>query len=135
MPTDQTVQFPIVTPQDILLGVTLLAPVLIVITTGVVVLLIDLIVTDWVSRRPLMWTASLGLVFGMAAAGILAATGYVGKTAFGGFLVLDGFALFFQVLFMLAAILVILSATTFTDRQELIEAEFYIMLLFSTAGV
>src|SRR2546428_3010340 len=31
--------------------------------------------------------------------------------------------------------LVILSATTFADREELVEAEFYIMVLFSTAGL
>ena len=58
--------------------------------------------------------------------------GYVGQTAFGGFLVLDGFALFFEALFLLAAVLVILSATTFADREELVEAEFYVMVLFST---
>jgi len=34
-----------------------------------------------------------------------------------------------------ASILVLLSATTFADRQELFEAEFYIMVLFSTAGL
>jgi NADH-quinone oxidoreductase subunit N len=135
MPSDQVVPFPVVTPQDLALGLTLLAPVLIVVLTGIVVLIIDLVVTDWVSRRPLMWTACLGLVIAIAAAFVLYATGYVGQTAFGGFLVLDGFALFFQVLFMVAAILVILSATTFADRQEIVEAEFYIMVLFSTAGL
>src|SRR5205823_7318386 len=74
-------------------------------------------------------------IIGLAGCGILWGTGFVGKTAFGGFLVLDGFALFFEALFMGAAILVILSATTFADRQELIEAEFYVMVLFSTAGL
>ena len=37
--------------------------------------------------------------------------------------------------FVLSAVLVILSATTFADRQELIEAEFYVMTLFSTSGL
>ena len=45
MPADQTVPFPILTPQDLALGVTLLAPVIIVVITGIVVLLIDLIVS------------------------------------------------------------------------------------------
>jgi NADH-quinone oxidoreductase subunit N len=135
MPDQTTVPLPTLTAQDLLLGVTLLAPVLIVIFTGVVVLLVDLCVTDWLSRRPLMWIAAFGLLVGLGACGALWIGGFVGKTAFGGFLILDGFALFFQALFMLAAILVILSATTFADRQELIEAEFYIMVLFSTAGL
>jgi NADH-quinone oxidoreductase subunit N len=132
-----SVPLPIVTPQDLLLGLTLLAPVLVVIVTAIVVLIIDLIITDWVSRRPLMWIASLGLLAALGACALLWAGGYVtdGSTAFGGFLKLDGFALFFEVLFLVAALLVILSATTFTDRQELFEAEFYVMVLFSTAGL
>ena len=135
MPQAQSVPLPILTPQDLALGLTLLAPVLIVVVTGIVVLLVDLIITDWLSRRPLMWIASLGLIIALAACGILYGAGYVGRTAFGGFLVVDGFALFFQALFLLAAVLVILSATTFADREELVEAEFYIMVLFSTAGL
>ena len=126
---------PILTPQDLSLGLTLLAPILVVIVTGVVVLTVDLIITDWLSRRPLMWISALGLVGALAACALLWAGGYIGKTAFGGFLILDGFALFFEALFILAAILVILSATTFADREELVEAEFYIMVLFSTAGL
>src|SRR5690242_18952704 len=135
MPTDQSVPLPIVTPQDLALGLTLLAPVLVVVLTGIVVLLVDLIITDWLSRRPLMWISCLGLVIGLAAAGILWGGGYIGKTTLGGFLVLDGLALFFQVLFMVAAILVILSATTFADREEHVEVEFYLMVLFSTGGL
>ncbi len=129
------IPLPTVTADDLFFGLTLLAPVLVVIVTGIVVLLIDLVITDWLSRRPLMWIASLGLLVGMATCGLLWLGGYVGKSAFGGFLVLDGFALFFEALFLLAATLVILSATTFADREELFEAEFYVMVLFSTAGL
>jgi NADH-quinone oxidoreductase subunit N len=131
----QGVPLPTVTPQNLLDGLILLSPVLIVVATGVAVLLVDLIITDWLSRRPLMWISCLGLVVALAACGLLWVGGYVGHTAFGGFLVVDGFALFFQALFLIASILVILSATTFADRQELIEAEFYIMVLFSTSGL
>jgi NADH-quinone oxidoreductase subunit N len=129
------IPLPIVTPQDLVFGLTLLAPVLVVVVTGIVVLLIDLVITDWLSRRPLMWIAALGLLVGLATCALLWQGGYVGKSAFGGFLVLDGFALFFEALFMVAALLVILSATTFVDREELFEAEFYVMVLFSTAGL
>src|SRR5207253_2648347 len=94
-----------------------------------------LVITDWLSRRPLMWISAFGLLVAMTSCGVLWTGGYIGKTAFGGFLVLDGFALFFEALFLLSAILVILSATTFADRAELVEAEFYIMVLFSTAGL
>jgi NADH-quinone oxidoreductase subunit N len=130
-----SIPLPTVTPDDLLFGLTLLAPVLVVIVTAVVVLLIDLVITDWLSRRPLMWISALGLLVGVATCGLLWLGGYVGKSAFGGFLVLDGFALFFEALFLVAAMLVILSATTFADREELFEAEFYVMVLFSTAGL
>jgi NADH-quinone oxidoreductase subunit N len=134
MPTTG-VALPTVTPEQLISGLILLAPVLVVIVTGIVVLLIDLVITDWLSRRPLMWISALGLLIGVATCGLLWQGGYVGKSAFGGFLVLDGFALFFEALFMLASLLVILSATTFVDREELFEAEFYVMVLFATAGL
>ncbi len=133
MPT--SVPLPVVTADDLSLGLLLLAPILVVVLTGIVVLLIDIAVADWLSRRPLMWIATLGLLAALATCALLWQGGYIGQTAFGGFLVLDGFALFFEALFLLSAILVILSATTFADRQELVEAEFYIMVLFSTAGL
>src|ERR671932_1129015 len=135
MQVNSPVPLPVLNATDYLLGVTLLLPVLIVLGTAVVVLLVDLIITDWLSRRPLMWISSLGLLVALGSCGVLWSGGYVGQTAFGGFLVLDGFALFFQALFLLSAALVILSATTFAERQELIEAEFYVMTLFSTAGL
>ncbi|HEX8968412.1 MAG TPA: NADH-quinone oxidoreductase subunit N [Chloroflexota bacterium] len=134
-----SVPLPNVTAQDLVFGLSLLAPVLVVVITAIVVLLIDLVITDWVSRRPLMWLSSLGLVIALAACGLswnrLSAGGNVPVTAFGGFLVVDSFALFFQSLFLVAAILVILSASTFADREMVVEAEFYIMVLFSTAGL
>jgi NADH-quinone oxidoreductase subunit N len=130
-----SIELPVVTAESLLLGLILLAPVLVVVGTGIVVLIIDLVVADWLSRRPLMWISTLGLLVGVATCGLLWLGGYVGKTAFGGFLVLDGFALFFEVIFLVSAILVVLSATTFADRQELVEAEFYVMVLFSTAGL
>ena len=135
MQVSSPVPLPVLNASDYLLGVALLSPVLIVLATAVVVLLVDLIITDWLSRRPLMWISALGLLVAAGACGVLWSGGYVGQTAFGGFLVLDGFALFFQALFLLSAALVILSATTFAERQELIEAEFYVMTLFSTAGL
>jgi len=122
MPT--SVPLPIITADNLILGLILLAPVLVTVGTGIVVLLIDIVVADWVSRRPLMWIATLGLLGGLAMCGLLWLGGYVGKTAFGGFLGRDVYrdAVFFEALFLLTAMLVILSATTFADREELVEA-------------
>src|SRR5919202_1383641 len=129
------VPLPVITPQDLWFGLFLLSPVLAVGVTATLVLIVDLVITDWVSRRPLMWLSALGILVAYALGGLLWAGGYLNQTAFGGFLAMDGFALFFQGLFLLAALLVILSATTFADREELIEAEFYVVTLYSTAGL
>ena len=135
-PQPTTVPLPTVTADDLILGLILLSPVLAIVITAIVVLLIDLIITDWLSRRPLMWISSLGILVAFGLCGWLWVTpGLVGHTAFGGFIVVDSFALFFMLLFLLAALLVILSVTTFADRQEVIEAEFYVITLFSTAGL
>ena len=71
MPDTNGVPLPVLTPQDLSLGLTLLSPVLIVVITGILVLLVDLIITDWVSRRPLMWISSLGLLIGIGACGVV----------------------------------------------------------------
>lgn len=136
MPTStSTLALPPVNSADLMHGLIVLAPTLTVMVTGALVLLLDLFPPDWVSRRPLMWVSALGLLVALGYSGVLWAQGWLGTTAFGGFLVYDGFALFFQLIFLLAALLVILSATTFADRDGQIEAEFYVVTLFSTAGL
>jgi len=130
-----TVAFPSLTGDELLRGTALLGPVVAVVITALLVLILDLIPPDWVSRRPLMWVSALGILVAGALEGVLWATGQVGQPAFGGFVAVDGFAVFFQLLFLVAALLVILSSATFADRQERIESEFYAITLFSTAGL
>lgn len=57
-----------------------------------------------------------------------------GGPAFGGMLVVDGFATFFRVLVMIVGILTILPSYSFLDRQEAETGEFHALLLFSIAG-
>src|SRR5919198_3515819 len=128
------VPLPELTPESLAYGLFLLAPVLGIVATGTLVLLIDLIITDWVSRRPLMWISALGILITFGLIGMVWVSPS-SHAAFGGFLAMDGFALFFQALFLLAALLVILSATTFADRAEQVEAEFYVVTLYCTAGL
>jgi len=129
-----SVPLPIVTPQDLLLGLTLLAPVLVVLLTAIVVLIVDLVITDWLSRRPLMWISALACWSPWPRAGPmgrrlyrqvglrwLPGPGWVRPVLRGTFPTLgrarhpvgDDVA----------------------DRAELVEAEFYIMVLFCTSGL
>ena len=57
-----------------------------------------------------------------------------GGPAFGGMLVVDGFATFFRVLVMIVGILTILPSYSFLDRQGAETGEFHALLLFSIAG-
>jgi NADH-quinone oxidoreductase subunit N len=54
--------------------------------------------------------------------------------AFGGMLIVDGFATFFRVLVMIVGILVILPSYRFLDRQNAETGEYHALLLFSIAG-
>ena len=54
--------------------------------------------------------------------------------AFGGMLVVDGFATFFQILVMAVGILAILPSYSFLARQEAETSEYHALLLFSIAG-
>ena len=55
-------------------------------------------------------------------------------TAFGGMLVVDGFATFFRVLVLGVGILTVLPSFRFLERQQAETSEFHALLLFSIAG-
>src|SRR5215472_13041555 len=55
-------------------------------------------------------------------------------TAFGGMLIVDGFATFFRVLVIVAGILTVLPSYGFLARQDAETGEYHALLLFSIAG-
>jgi NADH-quinone oxidoreductase subunit N len=55
-------------------------------------------------------------------------------TAFGGMLMVDGFATFFRVLVMVVGILAILPSYSFLARQDAETSEYHALILFSIAG-
>jgi NADH-quinone oxidoreductase subunit N len=56
-------------------------------------------------------------------------------SAFSGLVAADPFSIFFSHLVGLVAILVILAAAPYLDRERLADAEFYALILFATAGM
>jgi NADH-quinone oxidoreductase subunit N len=56
-------------------------------------------------------------------------------SAFSGLIAADPFSIFFSHLVGLVAILVILAAAPYLDRERLADAEFYALILFATAGM
>ncbi len=113
------------------MNLTLLAPELILAIFGSLVILVDLFLSPETKRVNLFLT-----LIGIAAAAV-ASLSLVGRntTSFFGMLVVDDFAIFFKLAFLLAAGLVALSAVPFLDRHPGVEGEFYGLMLFSTTGM
>jgi NADH-quinone oxidoreductase subunit N len=86
------------------------------------------------NRHVLSFFAILGTVLGTSAT--LFATSSVGTgSAFGGLIQMDAFAVFFHLLVGGVAILVVLAAESYLEREGLESAEFYALVLFATAGM
>ncbi|MFN8521534.1 MAG: NADH-quinone oxidoreductase subunit N [Chloroflexota bacterium] len=109
-----------------------LGPEIVLVLWGCAIIIIDLCLPAAASRRGLLPTSLAGIAVAM-----LASVALIGgpTDAFFGFLVVDGFAIFFKILFLVAATLVILASETFTERIGEFQAEFYALLLFCTAGL
>ncbi len=83
------------------------------------------------SKRALGWIALAGLV----AALIPAAMGEsLPGTAFSGMVIIDGFAVFFRVLVIAAAIVVVLMSWSYLRREGAEAGEYYALVLYSVAG-
>lgn len=109
----------------------MLAPELILATFASLVILVDLFLSP-AAKRVNLYLAMVGI-----AASAAAAVSLIGRntTSFSGLLVVDDFAIFFQLAFLLAAALVALSAVAFLERYPGAEGEFYGLMLFSTTGM
>jgi NADH-quinone oxidoreductase subunit N len=84
------------------------------------------------SRRVLTLLAVIGTVLGTAAT---LYPGSLGGSAFGGFIQMDAFSVFFHLLVGLVAFLVVLAAEPYLERERLDAGEFYALVLFATAGM
>ncbi len=106
-----------------------LAPSLIVIATALLVLLVDLAVTD---KRALGYVGLVGVVL---AAGVTMVIGGHPTAAFQAMAVSDGYALFFNLVFLVTAGLSLLIAIDYLGQHDMQRGEYYALLLFSTSGM
>ena len=106
-----------------------LVPSLIVMATALIVLLLDLVVAD---KRFLGYLGLLGIVAAAVASMVLA--GYA-PLAFQDMAVSDGYALFFNLVFLVTAGLATLIAIDYLERHDLGHGAYYALLLFSTGGM
>jgi NADH-quinone oxidoreductase subunit N len=109
-----------------------LAPTLIVVGTGLLVLLLDLLPPRGGDRAHLSTVALLGLVASLFTTLLL--WGGRGR-AFRDMIVLDNYALFFHVVIGYAAALIVLLSMDYLRRRGAESGEVYALVLFSTAGM
>lgn len=111
-------------------------PVLVLILWATLLVLVDLFFDD----EHKYWTAWLAML-GMIVSGVLLAIQMIGSSpgeavsAFGDMIIIDGFARFLQVVFLLTAFLGTLIALNYLPRRQLERGEYYTLLLFSTSGM
>jgi len=103
-----------------------------VVVLGLALLLIDLW-TPAEGKRRLGYVAAAGLVVILALSFLM--NGAEPRYAFHDLYVMDGFALFFKRFFLLAAAVVLLMSTEFSERLGAGISEYYALVLFALAGM
>ena len=112
--------------------VNLLGPELVLLVIGGFLLIADLFLKD---RRVLMGVAVAALLGSILYSAVLLTEGHVGEQGFGGVLVVDKFAIFFQILLAGAAMAAVLMSTETLQRTPSRRGEYLALILFSTAGL
>jgi len=120
----ETIVFPVV-------NMRALAPVLVVSGTALLVLLLDLLPPR--GRKDHL--GAVGLLGVVASLVVTVAFWGADERAFGGMLLLDGFAQFFNLIIGWAVGLVLLLSLDYLPRQGRDSGEFYILVLFSAVGM
>lgn len=112
--------------------VNLLGPELVLLCVGAFLLVADLFLKD---RRILMGVAVAALFGSIIYSAVLLTEGFIGHTGFSGILVVDRFAIFFQILLAAAAMAAVLVSTETLRRVPSRRGEYLALILFSTAGL
>jgi NADH-quinone oxidoreductase subunit N len=108
----------------------LIVPELTLLVTAVVVILLDLVLKNkW-------WLATLSIAGIVVSAGFaIAMWGGDSESIFFGMMAVDNFAIFFKLLFLVIAALVILASTDYVSKLKRFQGEYYALVLISALGM
>jgi NADH-quinone oxidoreductase subunit N len=106
-------------------------PLVVLVAWGLVLLLVDL----WIPENRKSWTAILAAVGLAAALGLSLAQSGQTRMAFNGMVVLDGFAVYLNVIFLASGLAGVALAYEYLKRMGIERGEYYALLLFSISGM
>jgi NADH-quinone oxidoreductase subunit N len=107
-------------------------PELVVSIFGIISMLVDPLIPEQDSKKPLGIIAVIGTLAGLAATAYQ--TGFYG-TAFYGTIQVDTFSVFFHVVVLLIALAVTLTSFEYLEVQRIRSGEYYGLILFGTVGM
>jgi NADH-quinone oxidoreductase subunit N len=105
-------------------------PELVLTAGALIVLIVDVLLPR--GSRALVWTTIAVLVATLAS---LVPFANVNVEVAGGLMAVDGFALFFKVVFLISAILTVLMSVRYLDIEGASPGEYYFLILCSTLGM
>ncbi len=111
------------------MDLSLLAPEIALVLLALAIIGLDLYIPD---KRVLAYATLLGLLVPAVLA--LSLVGYQ-TTSFAGTLIVDPFAVFFKLLFLGAAAIVVLSSVHYAEQSLRWRGEYYALVLFATVGM
>jgi NADH-quinone oxidoreductase subunit N len=115
-------------------NLTTVLPEVIVALTAIIVVLLDLVVNR--ERRDYLgYVGVLGLVVAGAADAYIWSTGKSAQTAFNGTVIMDGFTLFTNMVFLAVGILVLLLSPDYLHRENINLGEYYVLVLAGICGM
>lgn len=107
-------------------------PELVVSVFGIIIMLVDPLIPEQSPKKPLGMIAIVGSLAGLAATAYQ--TNYYGN-AFYNTIIVDTFSVFFHVVVLLIALVVILTSFEYLEVQRIRSGEFYALILFGTVGM
>jgi NADH-quinone oxidoreductase subunit N len=107
-------------------------PELVVSVFGIIVMMADPLIPEHGSKKPLGVIAVIGVLFGLGATAFQ--TGFYGS-AFYNTVSVDTFSVFFHVVVLLIALVVILVSFEYLEVQRIRSGEYYALALFGTVGM
>src|SRR5271166_599860 len=107
-------------------------PELVLSVFGILVMMVDPVIPEHGSKKPLGMIALVGVLAGLAAT--VYQTGYYGS-AFSSMIRVDTFSVFFHFVVLLIALAVILTSFEYLEVQHIHAGEYYGLILFGTVGM